>query len=235
MKRRADARLREEHEREESLLKEMLVENRQFIDDYLEKCEMAGEKKQAATNDKPAVPVATGGATAAVGGITAGVVTANNSNSGAEAGAQTEEAQVVPVQNEQIIPTVVTTAEDGQTTQKVVVAEPVADELDSGKFPPLSHEASQAKPVYTDWETSDKSLNYLERRLQLFNPTYGKRKAPVLLPKLKRFEAKVCLQQNVHTHTQIHARSRLVIQTLKPEKASTVLGVCRSVFGAVSR
>ena len=192
----------------------MLVENRQFIEDYLEKCEMAGEKKQPVVNDKARVPAATADATAAGGGVTTGVVNANYSNNGAEAGVQTVEAQVVPEQNETVITTVMTTAEDGQITQKVVVAEPVANEQDTGMFPPLSHEASHDKPVYTDWETSDKSLNYLERRLQLFNPTYGKRKAPVRLPKLKRFEAKVrytktcILAENAqHTRTGVFSYS----------------------------
>ena len=189
-KRRADARLREEHEREESLLKEMLVENRQFIDEYMEKCEMAAEKKQPVSKEV-AVPAATGDPSAG-GGITAAVVSGNNNSNGAEAGARSVEAQVVPVQNENVIPVVVTAAEDGQITQKTEEAEPVIDDKDPcDDAARLSHRASPDKPVYTDWETSDKSLNYLERRLQLFNPTYGKRKAPVRLPKLKRFEAKV--------------------------------------------
>lgn len=47
-------------------------------------------------------------------------------------------------------------------------------------------------PAYRDWETSEQSLGYLERRIQQFALSYGAEKGQVTtLPKLKRFEVPV--------------------------------------------
>ena len=183
-KRQADAKLREEHEREERLLQEMLSENRDFIEDYLEKA----AEKQAPTTDKDAE-----GAGAPLEGddVTTGAVSGSNNKEVKDV--HVEVAAANPMMKEKTFVTEMATAEDTNNPQN---AETLVDDSMQSEAccfpPPLSRQVSLVKPVYTDWETSDKSLNYLERRLHLFNPTSDKRKAPVSLPKLKRFEAKVC-------------------------------------------
>jgi len=195
-KRLAEAKLREEHTREERLLQEMLREKREFIEDYLEK---AVEKQQPKVT---APPEGEGAPPPEAGDVTSGTATNQNRNEVKTDAQKAGIASIVPVQKEktfvtEIAPVGEATVGDAGSVKKEAEAEPVYDQRnDSCYFPPLSRQTSLVKPVYTDWETSDKSLNYLERRLQLFNPTSGKRNTPVSLPKLKRFEAKVWTQVN---------------------------------------
>ena len=191
-KRLADEKLREEHVREERLLQEMLRENREFIEDYLEKAVEKQQPKVAAPPEGDDAPPPE------AGDVTSG--TATNQNAFKKDAQKTGLPPIVPVQKEKTFVTEIAPPVGEATVGDVKKEpepepEPVYDEKnDSCYFPPLSRQTSLVKPVYTDWETSDKSLNYLERRLQLFNPTSGKRKTPVSLPKLKRFEAKVWTQ-----------------------------------------
>ena len=195
-KRLADAKLREEHTREERLLQEMLRENRDFIEDYLEKAVERQQPKVAAPPEGGDAPPPE------AGDATSGTATNRNQNEVKTDALKAGIAPIVPMQKEktfvtEIAPAGEATVGDTRSVKKEAEPEPVYDERsDACYFPPLSRQTSLVKPVYTDWETSDKSLNYLERRLQLFNPTSGKRKTPVSLPKLKRFEAKVWTHGN---------------------------------------